>query len=162
MHIPGKDNKRADYLSRQPDAKNYRLNPEIFLTMCKRFHYWPQLDLFANRQNRQTQQYCSWRLDLKSKGNAFQVHWGKQANWLNPPWELISTCLNKLESDGASALCCLPVWQTAPWWPQLQRLMMADPVIIKGVPIYTNPEGKNMPAPRWGTLFCTLNGKSQC
>jgi hypothetical protein len=88
-HIPGTTNKRADWLSRNPDPKNYRLNPEVFQAACKHFRIRPEVDLFANRSNRQCQQYASWRADMKSMGNAFQLNWGTFTAWINPPWELI-------------------------------------------------------------------------
>ena len=80
LHIPGKENVRADYLSRKPDVKNYRLDPAVFAEMCRVHRHRPALDLFANRQNRQTQDFCSWQADLRSKGNAFQQDWSRTSN----------------------------------------------------------------------------------
>jgi len=156
-HIPGVKNTRADYLSRQPDAKNYRLKPPWFQEMCKKHRFWPELDLFANRRNRQTQDYCSWRVDRHSKGNAWDLDWSKTKNWLNPPWNLIGKALRKLKQDKASALCCLPVWKTAPWWHMLKGLLATKPTIVGGEALYQNPQGENMPAPRWSTLFAKLD-----
>jgi hypothetical protein len=157
-HLPGVKNTRADYLSRQPDAKNYRLNPKVFQEMCSKHHYWPTLDLFANRKNRQTQDFCSWRMDKASKGNAWDQNWAKQTNWLNPPWDMISRSLRKLQEDRASALCCLPVCKTAHWWYQLQSLMASKPTMLHHQPLYHDPQGRGMPAPRWATLFAVLDG----
>ena len=69
-HIAGITNTRADYLSRQPDAKNYRLNPDVFREMCAKHQYWPDLELFANKKNKQTKRFCSMRVDRASQGNA--------------------------------------------------------------------------------------------
>jgi len=103
--------------------------------------------------------YCSWRTDPKSQCNAFQVDWSKSQNWLNHPWDIIAKALWKLQQDRATALCCLPVWRTAPWWYKLTRMMTSRPTIISGQPLYQDPNGKDMPAPRWATLFATLDGK---
>jgi hypothetical protein len=152
-HIPGAKNTRADYLSRQPDAKNYRLKPEVFQEMCTEHRYWPELDLFANRKNRQTQKFCSWRVDRTSMGNAWDQNWSKTSNWLNPPWELISRALRKLRQDKATALCCLPVWKTAPWWYMLQQMMVTQPT-IKG--------GKAVPGPQRGGHACPAMANPFC
>ena len=157
-HIPGTTNKRADWLSRNPDPKNYRVHPEIFQAACRHFGFTPDVDLFASRQNRQCQRYASWRADLKSLGNAFALNWGKYQAWLNPPWELIPQVLQKIKEDRARALVCFPVWRAAQWWPQFQQLMTQQPVVLNRVPLYSDPDGKLLPPPRWATLFTTVSG----
>ena len=187
-HIQGIKNKRADYLSRNTDPKNYQLEPEVFRKVCNHFKEFPVLDLFANRQNRQTNKYCSWRADAKSVGNAWEVDWAtgvvsrappgeisrvtrsRQSQkvprprhflgtcWLNPPWELAARALTKVKQDKARALVCLPVWRAAPWWPTLQSLLQGPPLLVRGVPLYRNPEGEELPPPRWGTLFGVIQG----
>ena len=158
-HIPGPTNTRADWLSRHADPKNYRLNPEVFKMVCKHFHTIPTVDLFASRKNRQTQKFCSWREDPKSLGNAWELDWGRHSPvWLNPPWEMVHRALIKLKEDKGRALCCLPRWPAAPWWPLLQDMLQNKPIILKDLPLYQDPEGKNMPSPRWATLFGQLKG----
>ena len=85
MHIPGQTNKRADWLSRNPDPKNYQLVDTVYHKMCRIYRINPQVDLFASKNNKKCQQYCSWRLDKDSLGNAFQVTWHNKTHWLNPP-----------------------------------------------------------------------------
>ena len=51
-HIQGTKNKRADWLSRNPDPKSYRLDPHIFKWVCQELGEHPTVDLFATRQNR--------------------------------------------------------------------------------------------------------------
>ena len=157
-HTPGCTNHRADYLSRNPDPKDYQLNPRLYQQMCKKFNYHPARDLFANKWNRQTKKYCSWRQDRNSQGNAWKLRWDKQTNWLNPQWELIPTALNKLQQEKATAMICLPMWKSAPWYSKMVNMMQAEPHIIKDKPIYKDPEGKNMPPPRWATLITILQG----
>ena len=161
LHIPGKENTRADYLSRQPDAKDFRLRPDIFRLMCRRHNYRPTIDLFASRRNRQTRRFCSWRVDFRSEGNAFLRDWKPTANWLNPPWDLIPRCLDKLRREGATALCCLPMWRSTCWWHVIRKLAVTTPTIMQGVDLFDNPAGERMPAPHWPTLFCVLDG-SRC
>ena len=113
--IPGKQNARADWLSRNVDPKSYQLIPEVFREICSKFQYYPNLDVFANRRNRHVRQICSWRLDPLSLGNAFNVNWAHYKCWINPPWEIIPQVLNKLQEEWAQALICLPYWESPSW-----------------------------------------------
>lgn len=107
--IPGKENKRADWLSRNPDPKNYQLQRSLFRKVTNLFQYFPEIDLFANKRNKQVEKYCSWSKEPESQGNAFNRSWEKTKNWINPPWELVERVLKKIKEDKASALMCLPV-----------------------------------------------------
>ena len=148
QHIPGTTNKRADWLSRNPDPKSYQLNRTVFHKVCQHFKFYPTIDLFANRHNRQVKTFCSWRTDLLSKGDAFQTNWAHYRCWLNPPWEIIPRCLQKVQQDHATALVCLPVWQSAPWWRTLLGLLTTYPLVVKHQPLYPNPGGEVLPPPR--------------
>ena len=157
-HVPGVTNKRADWLSRNLDPKNYRLNPAIFQQVCQHFQAQPTIDLFASRQNKQVQRYCSWRVDPKSQGSAWDILWGKEMGWCNPPWELIRPTLAKIKQDKAKVLCCLPDWGAQPWYPEMLALQVTRPLILKDRPLFQDPSGNPLPPPRWRTLFCILQG----
>ena len=158
QHIPGITNKRADWLSRNPDPKNYMLSKEVFQLVCRRMKFQPVLDLFASKDNKQLAAYCSWRTDRKSHGNAFSLNWSKQPCWLNPPWDLIPQALHKIQQDHATCLACLPIWKTAPWWRTMLGLQRGIQLEVHGQTLFQDPRGKNMPPPRWGTLFTVLQG----
>ena len=82
-----------------------------------------------------------------------------QANQLaEPPCELIPRALNKFQHDKATEMLCLPMWKSAPLYIKMVNMMQAEPHIIKEKPIYRDPEGKNMPPPRWATLITILQG----
>jgi hypothetical protein len=157
-HIPGETNQRADWLSRNADPKIFSIKTEVYHELCRRLNYRPQLDVFASRTNKKCKNFCSWRTDLSSKGNAFQIHWASQPNWMNPPWELIPRALQKLKADKATALACLPIWPANPCWRQMMKLMTGVALVMKNQAIFLNQEGKELFPPRWGTLFTILSG----
>lgn len=161
-HIPGLTNRRADWLSRNPDPKSYALNHNLFLQVCKFLKFYPELDLFANRKNRQTKKFCSWRLDPESMGNAFHIFWGKHKLWINPPWELIPKVLKKIQEDKATGILVVPIWKAATWWRPLQELRTGPGITVQGQPIFQGPDGRSLPPPRWGTLFTTVQGWQPC
>jgi hypothetical protein len=162
QHIPGKKNTRADWLSRNPDHQSFRLSPQIFRQVCQKFRCTPTVDLFANRFNRQVEKFCAWRLDNKSLGNAWQISWGKLGIcFLNPPWALLHTALNKLRQDKATALACIPVWRSAPWWSAMMEMAVTPLWIWKDTPMFQDPRGVWMPPPRWATAFVLLQGSGK-
>lgn len=61
VHIPGKNNKIPDYLSREfNDCTEWMLNVDVFKTLYRRF-FKPKIDLFASRLNTQiSDNYVSW------------------------------------------------------------------------------------------------------
>jgi hypothetical protein len=122
------------------------------------FHFYPEVDLFASKANRQCKKYCSWRADISSLGNAFHLDWHNKKGWMNPPWDIIPQCLQKVKADKAQVLVCLPLWQTAQWWSTLQELLLHQPLVLKDRELYQDPEGKQLPAPHWATLFGVLRG----
>ena len=71
-HLTGKTNTRADYLRRQLDATNYRLNPAVSREIWTKLNYKPNLDLFANRHNKQVNNFCLLWLDQTSQGRAWK------------------------------------------------------------------------------------------
>ena len=154
-HLAGTKNQRADWLSRNADPKNDALKPEIFRDVCRKLHVWPEVDLFANSRNAKCRQYATWRTDPKSMGNAWDLRWNAFTAWINPPWELIPRVLEKIKTDKARALLCVPKWESQPWWRVLQPLMRGTPHVIRRKPIFLDPEGHDLPPPAWETL-CTM------
>ena len=157
-HIPGELNLDADWLSRNIDAQNYRLDPRVFRLACRMFAYQPLIDLFASRGNKQVPKYCSWVKDPLSQGNAFRHKWTHMQAWCNPPWSLIPKVLKKIQTDQARLLVCLPVWRSATWWPMFRHLQLTRPLLLRRAPMYVSPKGLFLPAPRWATLCTILQG----
>ena len=60
VHIPGKDNETADYMSRlQNENTEWRLSPIVFQRILEVFYCKPEIDLFASCMNYQIGQYAS-------------------------------------------------------------------------------------------------------
>ena len=157
-HIAGTDNVRADWLSRHPDPKSYELLPSVFHTVCNKLKVRPEVDLFANRHNTKCRKFASWRTDPKSLGNAWDLDWSQWTTWINPPWEMIPRTLDKIKRDKATALLCVPVWESQPWWRTLLRMKTGPHIILQDQSLFKGPDDQLLPPPAWGTLFTMVQG----
>jgi len=157
-HIAGTDNVRADWLSRHTDPKSYELLPRIYHNVCRKLQVQPEVDLFANRHNTKCKRFASWRTDPLSLGNAWDLNWGHWLAWINPPWEMIPRALEKIKRDRATALLCVPVWESQPWWRTLLKLTRGQQLRIRGRSLFKSPGDKLMPPPAWETLFTMVQG----
>ena len=131
VHRPGKLNQRADKLSRwKQDSTDLQLRPDLFKKADRR--WGPHsIDLFANRLNRQTRRYVSWRPDphsTASDGLRFPLT-GENA-WCFPSEALIQRLLAKLIREQATVTLVAPLWPSKPWWPELQALRIDRPIIL--------------------------------
>lgn len=158
QHIQGETNVRADHLSRHPDPKSYKLDPKIFRSVCKRFGFWPDLDLFANGENHQVKRYCSWKPDRHSLGNAWDLNWSRFRPWINPPWDIIPQVLRKVHDDHATVLVCLPFWTAKHWWRDVRAMLISPPWVLAPKAMFQGPTGDWLPPPRWSTMFGILRG----
>ena len=131
VHRPGKQNQRADKLSRwKVDNTDHQLLPLHFKQADRR--WGPHsIDLFANRLNRQTRRYVSWRPDpfsVANDGLLFPLT-GENA-WCFPPEALIHRLLAKLVREQATITLVAPLWPSKPWWPELQALRIDRPIVL--------------------------------
>jgi len=66
VHIAGKNNITADYMSRNfSDSTEWKLNESTFTNICANLFY-PDVDLFASILNKQLNKYVSWFPDPKA------------------------------------------------------------------------------------------------
>ena len=128
-HLPGCQNVEADFMSRKfNDNIEWMLDRGVFTTIVQRFGE-PEVDLFASRLNAQLPVYVSWMPDPNAWAvDAFTLDWGPLNFYAFPPFNLISKCLQKIESDQAQGLLVVPDWPTQPWFPRLQELLLEDPL----------------------------------
>ena len=114
LQVPGKENFRADQLSRTPDQHHYSLRQDAFDRLCLCYTFQCQVDLFANVRNTKCKKFYSDRWSPHSQGtNAFAQPWKERA-WLNPPWHLAHQALRKLDRERCTALPLLPYWPQPP------------------------------------------------
>ena len=83
VHIPGKDNNTADYMSRLLNENTERA-PFVFHKIVNVFKVTPEIDLFASALNHQVPKYISWNPDQEAfavdayhiKNRARRCIWG--------------------------------------------------------------------------------------
>lgn len=71
------------------DSTEWKLNEKVFNEICNTFFY-PDIDLFASRLNRQLENYISWFPDPQAiKSDAFSINWSEFIPYIFPPFSLI-------------------------------------------------------------------------
>lgn len=64
-HVPGKLNQKADALSRKYEIHTeWMLNEAKFVEACHFLDFYPTIDLFATRINKQVETFVSYSIDL--------------------------------------------------------------------------------------------------
>ena len=122
-HIPGILNTLADFKSRHfVDNTEWELNPKIFKRICLLFGK-PEVDLFASRLNKKVDLFVSWNPDPDAwRIDAFTFKWTDKLFYVFPPFSLVARVLQKVQTDGASAIVVVPWWPCQPWFGRLKRL----------------------------------------
>ena len=165
-HIPGKENVVADMESRREYKQaEWMLHKDIFQRALRYFKYDVDLDCFATRANAQIQNYVARCPDpYASFIDAFSFNWSLYKVYLFPPFTLIGRVLQKIRIDKATALCVFPKWTTQAWWPNLQELMIGEPLIILPDPQnLVLPHKRNELHPlhnKLSLVICMLSGKN--
>ncbi|XP_062570072.1 uncharacterized protein LOC134232143 [Saccostrea cucullata] len=128
-HIPGVENVKADFLSRQfSDSKEWMLKSDIFIRICHHF-FFPDIDLFASRLNAQLSNFISWVYDPDAADtDAFSLNWTNLKPYIFPPFRLIGKIINKIISDKVEeAIVIIPLWRTQSWFPMLISSLISVP-----------------------------------
>ena len=134
--IPSLENKEADEASRvfkNPDTE-WMLDKTMFAKLCNFFHFYPEIDLFADRLNHQLPVYCSWMPDPHAKYvDAMSIDWSIFQNvYAFSPFSLLSRLLKKLGETPTELrmLVIAPLWPTQPWYSRLVNSLVSIPIII--------------------------------
>ncbi len=115
----------ADNLSRVADNSDWQLAPRKFRHLDK---LWGPhtVDRFASNANKQLPRYnAKWRDGAAEAVDSLHLtdrEWQQEANWCNPPWELLDDLVYKLRQSGAAATVVAPFWPKKAWFIHLSAL----------------------------------------
>lgn len=135
VYIRSKDNYIADAESRKlrPETE-WSLSQKAFHSIKCKFGE-PVIDLFATKMNTKCEMYFSWHWDDKCSGiDAFTHDWSKYFFYAFPPFSLITRVLQKIRSDLATGIVVVPKWDTQPWFPCFNELLISDLIILPPKP----------------------------
>lgn len=161
-YIKSKENKIADTESRilEPETE-FELSNEAFLKIKRKFVN-PEIDLFASRVNKKCEKYISWTRDPYAyEIDAFTINWQKQFFYAFPPFSIVARVVRKIVRDQATGILVVPLWNTQPWWPIFNDLLIRDIIIFKpNIQLLLSSDRK--PHPLWRNLTLAvglLSGK---
>ena len=132
FHIPGKENVTADYESRNSNLDTeWMLNPKYLSQVLEGIPFTPVIDLFASRNNKQFDQYVSYRPDpFASNIDAFTISWAETIFYCFPPFSCILRVVRKIIRDKARGVLVVPQWPTQSWYPMLLAILEQPPVFL--------------------------------
>ncbi|KAK3101176.1 hypothetical protein FSP39_001539 [Pinctada imbricata] len=137
-HIPGKKNVLADQLSRgQSRIKltEWSLNLEVTEKIFNIFSP-PNIDLFATRENRKLQVFCSPQPDPQAWScDALATNWTGMYAYAFPPPVLVPKVLKKAAQETCVLLLIAPMSPKQSWYPDLLELLIDFP---RKLPIMEN------------------------
>ena len=127
--IAGKDYKTADEKSRHfNEAIEWMLNKAKFNEIVHKYGQ-PDIDLFATRINRQTNNYVSWHPEPDASAiDAFYIPWNKGFFYIFAPFSLIGKVFAKICQDRTHAVLVVPDWPTQMWYPQVLQQATTSPL----------------------------------
>ena len=165
-HIPGVENVLADAASRREYKQGeWMLHKSIFERAVAHFQFHVDIDCFATRLNAQHAKYCSRYPDpFATHIDGFSFNWGTKNCFVFPPFSVIQRVIQKVQIDQATVLAVFPHWTTQAWWPDLQHLLVGEPLLIP-------PSALNLILPghpteihplctKLGFVICLISAKS--
>ena len=131
IHVPGKQNLQADYLSRGKVvptewALHRGVVKMVFNTLGR-----PHVDLFASAINAVLPTFCTrFPHPTAWATNAFSLSWRGMHAYAYPPISLIRKVLAKLEEEPCRLLLIAPLWPRQHWFQRLLALLVAPPRLL--------------------------------
>ena len=145
IHIPRKENNKADYMSRLlNDNTEWKLDPQILQKILKLFFIKPETDIFASHLNYQVPNYVSWNPDKNAYAiDTFGISWANLKFYAFPPFSLIGTSISKIRREMAVGIMIIPWWLTQFWFPMMLPLLQDFPVVLRPN-VLTIPSNKGL------------------
>jgi hypothetical protein len=129
-HLPGLDNRRADYLSCLYPQHEWSLAPHIFQALDQK--WGPQsINHMASAANKKLPQFNSHFCNQGSKAtDALLQDWHLKNNWVVPLIALIPKVVALLQCQWPSTTIIVPQWTGQPWFQELLWLCNLALVMI--------------------------------
>ena len=136
-HIPDRLNVIADKLSRlgQTIQTEWSLHPEVFQTICSRWHH-PQVDLFATRFKNKLPQFVSLVPDPQAWAvDALSLSWEGLDPYAFPPAAISGKVVEKLQDYLCNRIILIaPGWPNMPWFWDLVAMSSQIPLCLPNIP----------------------------
>jgi hypothetical protein len=121
--IPRDLNNLADMLSKTIDYEDYAIADWFFKSLCKEMGVEPDIDCFANSENKKTEKFFSLSYCKNTSGvDCFNYNWRNYGIcWLFPPPRLVGKVLNYVKACKANAILLVPQWKNAYFYTILKE-----------------------------------------
>ena len=95
----------------------------IFKESCKELNFFPEIDLFATKNNTQLDRFCSFKPDPEALYiNSFSLNWGEMAFYAFPPFNMILRTLDKIKEDQGTGILVIPEWKSQPFYSLAMKM----------------------------------------
>lgn len=155
----------ADAPSRKMNTQlEWGISHDFFQTLNQK--WGPHsIDLFASHINNKLPIFYSWKPHPQAASyDALSRSWTDLGNlYLCPPWNLISTALQKIQDEGLTATIITPFWPTAYWFPTIKRMATDPPVPVPRTAVIPAPGDSSTlleKNPHWSMTAWRVNGKT--
>ena len=121
----------AEFLSRHlRNRSDWILNQELFFMINSTLGPL-DIDLFATRFSTRFPCFVSWHPDPMAEAtDAFLHDLSTFTGYAHPLWCLISRVLFKAQSQVATLVVVVPLWQTQAWFLQLLQMLIDLPILL--------------------------------
>lgn len=135
-YIKSCDNIDADRESRVKNVDTeWEIAEEVFEYIVHKLGF-PEVDLFASRENTKCEKFFSWKPDPEAIAvDAFTQDWQKVGFfWAFPPFSLILRVIQKIRLDKATGIVVVPNWPNQPWFPLFYDTLISESILIEPSP----------------------------
>lgn len=128
-YIPSKENTDADRESSRSNVDTeWELGFSFFDNIVEKWG-WPDIDLFASRNNAKVSTFCAWKRDPDALFiDAFTLNWKKHFFYAFPPFSVIARVLQKIQLEKTVGILVVPLWPTQPWFPLFKLMLIDEPI----------------------------------